>query len=106
MPRARAKNSEGLWIALKNPEGFFVPGSKVVGDVQLNTVQDFAIGSVVVELYGRVKGICSPIHALPIITDLDSSIFRPISWRGRESLAWSCPSVLPASYSLRRLPYP
>ena len=56
MPRAKAKSSTGLSIELSDDRKFYTPGSKVSGDVVLNTAQDFAIGSVNVESYGRVKG--------------------------------------------------
>lgn len=56
MPRAKAKSSTGLSIELSDDHKFYSPGSKVSGNVILNTAQDFAIGSVKIEFYGRVKG--------------------------------------------------
>lgn len=56
MPRAKAKSSAGLSIELSDDRKFWTPGSKVAGNVVLSTAQDFAIGSVHVEFYGRVKG--------------------------------------------------
>ena len=56
MPRAKTKSSAGLSIELSDDRKFWTPGSKVCGNVVLSTAQDFAIGSVNVEFYGRVKG--------------------------------------------------
>ena len=56
MPRAKTKSSAGLSIELSDDRKFWTPGSKVSGNVVLSTAQDFAIGSVNVEFYGRVKG--------------------------------------------------
>ena len=55
MPRAKEKSSNGLSIDLDDPRKFWTPGSKISGHVTLNTAQDFAIGTVSVEFYGRVK---------------------------------------------------
>jgi len=56
MPQAKEKSSSGLSINLSEPRNFYTPGSSISGNVTLNTTQDFAIGSVKIELYGRVKG--------------------------------------------------
>ncbi|KAK5074745.1 hypothetical protein LTR64_000950 [Lithohypha guttulata] len=55
MPRAKEKSSGGLSIELDDNRKFYTPGSKVSGIVTLSTAQDFAIGSVNIEFYGRVK---------------------------------------------------
>lgn len=56
MPKAKEKSSEGLSIELSTHHAFYTPGSKISGHVTLNTADDFAIGSVSLEFYGRVKG--------------------------------------------------
>lgn len=56
MPRAKEKSSSGLSIELSDDRKFYTPGSQISGNVTLNTAQDFAIGSVSVEFYGRAKG--------------------------------------------------
>ncbi|KAK5941557.1 hypothetical protein PMZ80_005505 [Knufia obscura] len=55
MPRAKEKSSSGLSIDISEPRKFYTPGSSISGNVTLNTAQDFAIGSVSLEFYGRVK---------------------------------------------------
>lgn len=55
MPRAKEKSSAGLSIELSENRPFYTPGSSISGNVTLNTAEDFAIGSVTVEFYGRVK---------------------------------------------------
>lgn len=57
MPMARQKSSAGLSIELSDGQKYYMTGSKVSGDVVLDTAQDFAIGSVSLEFYGRVKGM-------------------------------------------------
>lgn len=59
MPMAKQKSSAGLAIELDDGRKFYTFGSKVSGNVTLNTAQDFAIGSVSIEFYGRVKGTVS-----------------------------------------------
>lgn len=56
MPKAKQKSSTGLSIELNNNPIYFTVGDTVSGDVVLNTAEDFAIGSVSLEFYGRVKG--------------------------------------------------
>lgn len=60
MPKAKEKSSAGLSIELNDSPTYFTVGSYVSGDVVLDTAEDFAIGSVSLEFYGRVKGISFP----------------------------------------------
>lgn len=56
MPRAKEKSSTGLSIELSENRKFYTPGSKISGNVILTTAEDFSIGSVNIEFYGRIKG--------------------------------------------------
>lgn len=62
MPQAKEKSSAGLSIDISESRRFYTPGSSISGNVTLNTTQDFAIGSVKVEFYGRVKGKLTTKH--------------------------------------------
>lgn len=66
MPKAKEKSSTGLSIQLGDGLKYFTIGSKLSGDVVLNTAEDFAIGSVDLEFYGRVKGISPPLHTFRV----------------------------------------
>jgi len=100
MPRAKAKSSEGLSITLKDNQAFYSPGNQVTGDVTLNTSQDFAIGSVNVELYGRVKGKHFTYQSASILANLEYSAFHAVAWPWRESLAWPCATFLTKGHTL------
>ena len=56
MPQAKVKSSSGVSIDLTSDQSFYTPGSQIKGQVSLNTAEDFAIGTVKLEFYGRVKG--------------------------------------------------
>ena len=71
MPRAKEKSSSGLSIDISEPRKFYTPGSTISGNVTLNTTQDFAIGSVTIEFYGRVKGKAMPIPCIRYQTDIN-----------------------------------
>lgn len=62
MPKAKQKSSTGLSIELGEGIKYFTVGSNVSGDVVLDTAEDFAIGSVSIEFYGRVKGTPQALH--------------------------------------------
>lgn len=53
----KQKSSAGLSIELSDDRKYYTVGSKVSGNVTLDTAQDFAIGSVSLEFFGRVKGM-------------------------------------------------
>jgi len=93
MPRAKEKSSTGLSIDISEPRKFYTPGSSISGNVTLNTAQDFAIGSVSIEFYGRVKGklvikTCRPggILTCSQVYFVYSHGHGESQWRGRAPL--------------------
>lgn len=102
----KQKSSAGLSIELSDNRKYYTVGSKVSGNVTLDTAQDFAIGSVSIEFFGRVKGMsgvrCRVFKS--ILTEL-ASTFCPEPWTGRKSLARSSTTLLRISTSVRGLPY-
>lgn len=102
MPRAKEKSSGGLSIELDDNRKFYTPGSKVSGTVTLSTAQDFAIGSVNIEFYGRVKG--KQYVDFVILTRAKSTSvhgIQPRSWRNL--LSWSSTSFHTISDAVPRL---
>jgi hypothetical protein len=102
MPMARQKSSDGLAIELSDNRKYYTVGSKVSGSVTLNTAQDFAIGSVNLEFYGRVKGMFRIVlgvsTTLVLTQDLSTLCSEPRT-RGK-SLARSSTTLLELNTSV------
>lgn len=66
-------------IDISEPRKFYTPGSSISGNVTLNTAQDFAIGSVSLEFYGRVKGKLAVVM-FNLVADVALSLLRIQPW--------------------------